>query len=154
MAKMSREKGKRGERELFGLLSDLLGFVVKRNINARRGDCDGLEVPGWACEVKRVERWENGFWTQALDQAAAVNRKPVLFFRANMRPWVAMIDLADVMPGAPRGHRVEMSLEAFALVAREQLNAITAHAMLSMPGLTPVITPLIRPTAPDTARMD
>jgi hypothetical protein len=120
MGKMSREKGKAGEREVFGLLSDLLGFVVKRNINARRGDCDSLEIPGWAPEVKRVERWEEIYWAQAVDQAERLGRKPVLFYRGSRRPWVAMLDLADVAPGIRRGHRVEISLEAFADLVREQ----------------------------------
>src|SRR4051812_15641975 len=99
MGKMSREKGKRGEREVFGLLSDLLGFVVKRNINARRGDCDSLEIPGWAPEVKRVESWTEAYWAQTVDQAERLGqgRKPVLFYRGSRRPWVAMIDLADVV---------------------------------------------------------
>lgn len=128
MGKMSREKGKRGEREVFGLLSELLGFVVKRNINARRGDCDSLEIPGWAPEVKRVEAWTEAYWSQAVEQAQAVGRKPVLFYRGSRRPWVAMMDLADLVIYAQRGHRVEMSLEAFALVARELLPVERAAA--------------------------
>lgn len=125
MPKFSRDKGKAGERELFGLLSDLLGIVVKRNINARRGDCDSLDVPGWACESKRVETWREEFWTQAVEQAERCQRRPVLFFRANRRPWVAMVDLADVCNlEVQRGrYRVEMSLEAFAAYVREEMAA-------------------------------
>jgi hypothetical protein len=91
--------------------------VVKRNINARRGDCDSLEIPGWAPEVKRVESWTEAYWAQAVDQAERLGRKPVLFYRGSRRPWVAMVDLADVAPSLPRGHRIEMSLEAFADLA-------------------------------------
>ena len=128
MGKMSREKGKRGEREVFGLLSDLLGTVVKRNINARRGDCDSLELPGWACESKRTEAWTDGYWAQAVEQAERVKRRPVLFWRGNRRPWVAMVDFVDVAAlEVPRGHRVEMSLEAFASFVREEL-AVAAIA--------------------------
>lgn len=132
MGKMSREKGKRGEREVFGLLSDLLGIVVKRNINARRGDCDSLELPGWACESKRVERWTEEYWVQAVEQADRCQRRPVLFFRASRRPWVAMVDLADVCNlEAQRGrYRVEMSLEAFAAYVREEM---AAAAIASQP---------------------
>lgn len=121
MGAKSRRKGQAGEREVFGLLSDLLGFVVKRNVNARAGDCDSLELPGWACESKRVEKWTEAFWTQAIEQAAKVRRRPALFFRGNLKPWVAMVDLADLTPGIQRGHRVQMSLEAFAAIVREQL---------------------------------
>lgn len=133
MGRMSREKGKRGEREVFGLLSDLLGIAVKRNINARMGDCDSLEIPGWACESKRVEQWSEAFWAQAVDQADRVQRRPVLFFRASRRPWVAMLDLADVaMLEVQRGrYRVEMSLEAFAAFVREEIAAQSIVTMAS-----------------------
>jgi hypothetical protein len=30
--------------ELFAKLSSLLGFEVKRNVNARAGDCDSFEL--------------------------------------------------------------------------------------------------------------
>jgi hypothetical protein len=136
MGKMSREKGKRGEREVFGLLSDLLGFVVKRNINARRGDCDSLEIPGWAPEVKRVESWTEAYWAQTVDQAERLGRKPVLFYRGSRRPWVAMVDLADLVLLPQRGHRIEMSLETFALIARESMPCATLGqpVMLIAPG--------------------
>jgi hypothetical protein len=75
MGAKSRRKGQVGEREVFGLLSDLLGITVKRHVNARAGDCDSLELPGWACESKRTEVWLEAYWTQACDQAAKVGRK-------------------------------------------------------------------------------
>lgn len=133
MGRMSREKGKRGEREVFGLLSDLLGTVVKRNINAREGDCDSLELPGWACESKRVERWLEEYWDQAVEQAKRVSRRPVLFFRASRRPWVAMVDLSDlcVFEVEVDRYRVEMSLEAFAAFVREEMAATELSRKLS-----------------------
>jgi hypothetical protein len=125
MGAKSRRKGQAGEREVFALLSAELGAVVKRNVNARAGDCDTLDVPGWACESKRCETWLEGYWAQAIAQAERVQRRPVLFFRASRRPWVAMVDLADVANGIVRGrHRVEMSLAAFADLAREQFAAL------------------------------
>jgi hypothetical protein len=120
MGAKSRRKGQVGEREVFGLLSDLLGITVKRHVNARAGDCDSLELPGWACESKRTEVWLEAYWTQACDQAAKVGRKPVLFFRGNRQPWVAMLELADIVPTIRRGHRIEMTLNAFADLIREE----------------------------------
>lgn len=122
MGAKSRRKGQAGEREVFAILTDLLGFTVQRNVNARAGDCDSLDLCGWACESKRVEKWTEGFWHQACEQAARVQRKPVLFYRGNRRPWVAMVDLADIVQGLHRGHRIEMSIQAFADMAREQIN--------------------------------
>jgi hypothetical protein len=129
MTAMQRRKGQRGERELFGLLSDRLGTVVRRNVDqARQGGADGLDVQGWAVEVKRQQRaFIEPWWRQTLDQAAAVGRKPILFYRANHKPWRALVRLADVCPcpgcyGEAADHeRVELTLDAAVLVIRESL---------------------------------
>ena len=56
MTAMSRNKGAAGERELFRILSYELGVAVRRKLGAARdGGCDGMDVPGWAVEVKRTE---------------------------------------------------------------------------------------------------
>ena len=56
MSAMQRSKGQRGERELFGLLSDQLGFIVQRNIDqARAGGADCIQVPGCHWNVSGVK---------------------------------------------------------------------------------------------------
>jgi hypothetical protein len=122
-----RLKGQRGERELFALLSDRLGVVVRRNIGqTRSGGADGLEIPGWAVECKRQQRaFLEAWWRQTLDQAVEVGRRPVLFYRANNRPWRAVMrlrDLADQYAGQPDHERVEMALDAACTVIRETLD--------------------------------
>jgi hypothetical protein len=122
-----RAKGQRGERELFALLSEQLGTVVRRNVDqARKGGADGMDIPGWAVEVKRQQaaramQW----WKQTVEQANVLNRRPVLFYRANYQPWKARMLLCDVAPGT-RGalaetEPVELSLEAACLILRESL---------------------------------
>lgn len=149
MGKMSREKGKRGEREVFGLLSELLGTVVRRNINARRGDCDSLEIPGWAPEVKRTEGWLEAYWAQAVEQAERLERRPVLFFRQTRQPWVALVDLADIcVHGVRRGHRAQLTLEAFADIVREELaaKAIAERATAGIPRANGQPVRIVAPT--------
>lgn len=94
MGKMSRDKGARGERELFDLLSEHLGFVVRRNVDqARAGGADGVEIPGWAIEVKRRESLSlPSWWRQTVEQAIASGRKPILFYRRNGERWQAVIE--------------------------------------------------------------
>lgn len=113
MAVNSRIKGQRGERELFAQLTQLLGFEVKRNVNARLGDCDSFELLGWAPEVKRVEDWREDYWVQACSQALRHRSEPVLFHRVSHKPWSAFVDLGCISP-ALRGSRAQVSLESFA----------------------------------------
>jgi hypothetical protein len=82
-----RTKGQRGERELFALLSGELGSVVRRRVDSSRdGGCDSLDIDGWAIECKRAERFLFSFWYQAVAQAEAVKRRPVLFWRKSRQP--------------------------------------------------------------------
>ena len=120
---MQRRKGQAGERELFVILSDELGFTVRRNVDqARHGGADGLDIPGWAIEVKRQETVTvTAWWAQAERQAEG--RRPILFYRASRKPWRAVLDLHDVAPTAfpTRGNLCEMSLEAACTIIRETL---------------------------------
>jgi hypothetical protein len=117
-----RSKGQRGERELFSLLSDLLGFIVKRNIDNTRGSrCDSLDIPGWSCEVKFTERLLSKHWDQALEQAAKDNRKPALFWRKKYGEWEATVRLKDIHEYYVADYPVRLSLEAFAYIVRETI---------------------------------
>jgi hypothetical protein len=96
----SRAKGQRGERELFALLSDYLGIICKRNVDqAREGGADGIDIPGWAMEVKFCEREElKDWWGQTCQQASVLRRKPMLWYRASRKPWRAVVDLHTLRP--------------------------------------------------------
>ncbi len=122
MTAMQRRKGASAERELFALLSDLLGYVVRRNIGqARAGGADGLDVPGWAIECKRCERLElAAWWAQAMRQAEATGRKPVLFYRQSRQPWSAVVDAAELAPAVfePGREIATLRLEAAAQLMR------------------------------------
>ena len=123
MSAMQRRKGQTGERELFALLSSELGFVVQRTLNqSRQGGADGMDIPGWAVEVKRQETLSIPVWW-AQTERQAVGRKPILFYRVSRKPWRAVLDLCDVMPDTftLRGNLCEMSLQAACVIIRESL---------------------------------
>ena len=125
MSAMQRNKGSRGERELFALLSVELGIVITRNLQqSRSGGADGLDVPGWAIEVKRQESLSiPSWWVQAARQADDLRRRPVLFYRQSRRPWKAVMDLHHVAPDiftAP-GSLCELALSDACTVIRESL---------------------------------
>lgn len=122
----SKRKGAKGEREACALLSELLGFEIKRKLGAARsGGVDSEDIPGWALEIKRVEKAHlNKWWRQAVEQAGDINRKPVLMFRASFEPWKIMVRLYDLAPTVFMAHRAETTIitpEAFAVLYHSKL---------------------------------
>ena len=95
MGKMSRDKGKVGEREVAELLRDH-GFAGARGVQYRGGpdSPDVVGLPGYHIEVKRVESFNlyNAFAQAAVEKPDDVT--PVVFHRKNGKPWVAVV-LAD-----------------------------------------------------------
>lgn len=94
----SREKGKRGERELAGVLRDY-GYSTRRGqqYSGASGDADVVGLPGIHIEVKRVERL-------CLEDAMAQSRRdarageiPVVMHRKNHCPWLVTVSLEDFM---------------------------------------------------------
>ena len=98
MSKFSRDKGKRGEREVALILREH-GFEARRGQQycGANGDADVVGVPGLHIEVKRTEKFR---MYQALDQAindAREDELPVVFTRKNNCDWVACLRLDDFM---------------------------------------------------------
>lgn len=123
MSAMQRDKGGRGEREFFALLSDELGTVVRRNIGqARAGGADGTEVPGWAIEVKRHEGgFRQAWWDQAVAQARKAGALPALAYRASRQPWRVRLWIEAINDFYLPGYCVEVDLPTFAMIVRESL---------------------------------
>lgn len=105
---------------------------MRRNVDqARNGGADGIEVPGWAIEVKRVESgFQQAWWDQAVQQADAADCSPALAYRASRQAWrvrVLLMDVVEVMaPEYGAGLRmqwIEMDLPTFALIVRESLTS-------------------------------
>lgn len=96
MGKMSRDKGKRGERELASILR-AYGYDCRRGQQYHGGgdspDVTGL--PGVHIEVKRTERLDlYGAMAQAKSDADGL---PVVMHRKNDSPWVVIMELEDWM---------------------------------------------------------
>lgn len=99
MGKMSRDKGKVGEREIAAILKEN-GFAdARRGVQYKggAGSPDVVGLPGIHIEVKRVEALQ--LWP-AMEQAkaeAAVGEMPVVLHRKNNKPWVAILPLEDFL---------------------------------------------------------
>lgn len=99
MGRMSRQKGKRGEREFAAFLCSL-GVEARRGVQFHGGP-DSPDVVSslpvhW--EVKRVERLDlHGSLKQAVDEAAP-GKMPVVAHRKNNGDWIAVLNMKDLIP--------------------------------------------------------
>lgn len=120
---MQRTKGATAERELSRLLAEQLGCEISRNLlQTRDGGFDLIGIDGWAMEVKRHESLNvSEWWRQTLEQAHRAKLKPVLAYRQSRRPWLFVIRLSDLCPTFTGDHTIQVKLEAFCMIVREQI---------------------------------
>jgi hypothetical protein len=103
MAKASRDKGVRGEREVIDLLQPIVDNAyrimgrtspkLKRtsSMQADGGGCDVHGIDWLALEVKRCETMQlDVWWKQCLSQTKP-GQIPVLVYRQNSRQWRARL---------------------------------------------------------------
>jgi hypothetical protein len=98
MGRASRDKGKKGERELASLLREY-GYDSRRGVqyNGADGSADVLGLDGVHIECKRVERLNI---YEAMEQAIGDAREgeiPAVFHRRNRDYWKVTLRLEDFM---------------------------------------------------------
>jgi hypothetical protein len=97
MGRMSRQKGKRGERECAAELGQLLGVDARRGVQFQGGpDSPDVVLDGVAIhvEAKRVERLQ--LWA-AIEQAkkdSPPGKTPVVWHKSNRRGSVVIVETA------------------------------------------------------------
>lgn len=130
MAGMSREKGKRGERDAAALLRELTGQDVQRRVRQHEGDADLVGLTGWSVEVKHyalaTPALVAGWWRQCVEQARREGTAPLLLYRLNRQPWRA------VWPAAVHGggELYDTSMEKALQSDPSTWRAMTAHLPL------------------------
>lgn len=99
MGTMSRNKGKRGERELAREMTRLFGVEARRGCQFQGGPDSPdvhIDIPGIHVECKRTERFRlYDAINQALKDAGA-GQVPIVMHRSNLNPWVAVVLLDDL----------------------------------------------------------
>lgn len=97
MGRMSRDKGKRGERELANALRNC-GYETRRGqqYSGTETSADVVGLPGIHIECKRTESLR---LYEALEQAerdaGASGDLPAVFHRKNGKPWVVIMELGN-----------------------------------------------------------
>lgn len=97
VGKASRDKGKRGEREVAILLREAFPWLDPHRGMQSRSGSDAADVEGtpWFCEVKRVKARADikGAMAQAIE--ATDGRPPVVFSRVNGGEWLVTMRAED-----------------------------------------------------------
>lgn len=98
MGKAERDKGKRGERELAGILRDY-GYDCRRGqqYNGLHGDADVVGLPGIHIECKRVERLNLDEAMNQAERDARPGEIPAVFHRKDRGKWKVTLLLTDFM---------------------------------------------------------
>ena len=93
--KRSREKGKRGEREVASILREY-GYDARRGVQYKGGQDspDVIGLPGTHIEVKRTERL-NLYDALSQSKADAGDDMPIVLHRKNNSEWVVIQPLSD-----------------------------------------------------------
>lgn len=119
----SRNKGKRGEREVIGLMQLAIFEVyqahglecprLQRNtLQSDRGGFDIVGIEWLALEVKYQETLHlDQWWAQTLRQAQ--DKEPVLIYRSNHQPWRVMMHALLGGPGCGITVPVIVTFEQF-----------------------------------------
>ena len=99
MGQLSREKGKRGEREAAARWSKLFGVPMRRSQQYCGAGDDADDIvghPGVSIEVKRRERFNLEAALEKSDSDAADGDIPLVLHRRNHHPWLVTLHLDDL----------------------------------------------------------
>jgi hypothetical protein len=90
----ARSKGARGENELAQMMSDELGFIVKRKLGQARDGGDDIQVGKFRIEVKRREALRLDDWCEQIEKVCGPSEVPIVAYRRNNQPWRAVVPMA------------------------------------------------------------
>ena len=98
MSRMSRNKGKRGEREAAAELNRIFGLEARRSQQycGEAGDADLMGIEGIQVEVTRVERFHLHPALEQADNDRKAGEIPLVLTRQNGKGWVACCYLNDL----------------------------------------------------------
>jgi Holliday junction resolvase len=96
MGKPSRDKGKRGEREVAQILRDR-GIHHDRTLDGRNQVHGDILMPGMALEVRRREQVSIVRWSRDHEAEVPDHLVAAVAYRTNGEPWRVSLPLADLL---------------------------------------------------------
>jgi len=100
MGRMSRQKGKRGERECAAELAELLGVSARRGVQYQGGpDSPDVVLEGVPIHVecKRVERLDLYAAITQANADASSDAVPIVWHRRNNQPSVVIVETSRLL---------------------------------------------------------
>lgn len=98
MSASQRRKGATGERELAAILTEQLGWVVKRELGQPRDSGADLHICQFRFEVKRRRGVAVHEWVDQAARACGPGNIPVVACRGDGREWLVVMRLEDALP--------------------------------------------------------
>lgn len=98
MGASQRRKGAAGERELAQILSEQLGWVVKRELGQPRDSGADLHICQFRVEVKRRKAIAIHEWMDQAGAACGPAHVPMVACRADGKEWLVVMRLTDAIP--------------------------------------------------------
>lgn len=98
MGASQRRKGAAGERELATILSEQLGWVVKRELGQPRDSGADLHICQFRFEVKRRKGIAVHEWVEQAVRASGPGDIPVVACRGDGKGWLVVMRLEDALP--------------------------------------------------------
>ena len=95
MGASQRMKGKRGEQEAANRLSELLGYIVKRNLGQERDGGADISIGDIAVQVKRQEKSNLLTWMAQAEEDCPDQHLAAVMWRPSRRDWIVAMPLVD-----------------------------------------------------------
>lgn len=122
MSASQRRKGATAENELAGVIGELLGISLKRQLGQERDGGADIRLGRAHIQVKRCETLAiPAWWRQAV--ADAGDGLPVLAWRQSRKGWTFRVPLLAVLDSGSGATEptCDMDIEAFAMFCRERM---------------------------------
>jgi len=128
----SRTKGATAERQLIKEIHEWTGIKLTRNFSqASAGGHDLIGLDDWAIECKRYsvakEHDKKLWWQQAVAQARRVDKRPVVCYREDRRPWRCILPYPEhttIFGLEDFRCTADVDLELFCGILREEMSDI------------------------------
>jgi Holliday junction resolvase len=98
MGAMQRNKGSRAENQFAAMLTDSLGFEIKRSLGQARDGGADIKLGPFQIQIKHAMRPQiKAWWQQTCQDAFKGNGAPVLAYKINRQGWRIRVRMQELI---------------------------------------------------------